>query len=62
MLGLCPYSCKNKTANGYCRTTGCINPNYSQVRVIQKPSYEDERHPAAKPIPATPDYWPFEYA
>lgn len=22
----CPYICNNKTENGYCKTTGCINP------------------------------------
>jgi len=26
VVGPCPYVCKNKTPLGYCRTTGCINP------------------------------------
>ena len=31
MTGRCPYVCTNKTAEGYCKTTGCINPSYMYV-------------------------------
>ena len=30
MLGSCPFVCFNKSENGYCKTTGCINPKYQQ--------------------------------
>ena len=28
MMGKCPYNCQNQTSDGYCKTTGCVNPNY----------------------------------
>ena len=31
MIGFCPYDCNNKTEYGYCKTTGCINPNHRQI-------------------------------
>ena len=31
MTGQCPYPCTNKTEFGYCKTTGCINPQYAQI-------------------------------
>ena len=34
MIGACPYLCSNKTDFGYCRTTGCINPKYSQTKTV----------------------------
>ena len=30
-MGICPYPCNNKMENGYCRSTGCINPQYAQI-------------------------------
>ena len=24
----CPYPCRNKTEYGYCKTSGCINPEF----------------------------------
>lgn len=35
MLGRCSYDCNNKTSDGYCRTTGCINLNYQQNQINQ---------------------------
>lgn len=32
----CGYVCGNKTSEGYCKTTACINPNYSQLAVYSK--------------------------
>lgn len=43
MIGTCPYPCSNKTDFGYCRTTGCINPKYSQMKtvtVMDKKTYD----------------------
>lgn len=31
MTWLCPRPCGNKTADGYCRTSWCINPMYSNI-------------------------------
>ena len=28
-FGRCPYACGNKTADGWCRTTACINPDHN---------------------------------
>lgn len=33
--GICPYSCSNKTEYGYCKTTACTNPEYSNKFNIQ---------------------------
>ena len=30
MTGLCLHNCDNKTSDGYCRTTCCINPAYNR--------------------------------
>ena len=31
--GICKhYDCSNRTNQGYCRTSVCINPNYSQIK------------------------------
>ena len=35
MIGICPYNCSNKTSDGYCRTTGCINLNHQQNQINQ---------------------------
>lgn len=35
MIGKCSYNCSNKTSDGYCRTTGCINLNYQQNKINQ---------------------------
>lgn len=35
MIGTCSYNCSNKTSDGYCRTTGCINLNYQQNQINQ---------------------------
>lgn len=30
--GICKhFDCSNRTSQGYCKTTVCINPNYSQI-------------------------------
>ena len=29
MIGPCLHNCPNQTLDGYCKTTGCINPAYS---------------------------------
>ena len=29
--GMCPYPCKNKSPQGYCKTTGCTNPQYNSL-------------------------------
>lgn len=31
MTERCGYVCGNKTSDGYCKTTACINPSYSQL-------------------------------
>ena len=31
MIHLCDKPCGNKTASGYCATTACINPLYSNI-------------------------------
>lgn len=31
MTWLCPRPCENKTADGYCGTSWCINPMYSNI-------------------------------
>lgn len=31
MLNPCDKPCGNKTASGYCATTACINPQYSNI-------------------------------
>ena len=31
MTWLCPRPCGNKTADGYCGTSWCINPMYSNI-------------------------------
>lgn len=31
MTWLCPRPCENKTADGYCGTSWCINPIYSNI-------------------------------
>ena len=28
MTGVCLFNCSNKNSFGYCKTTGCINPDY----------------------------------
>lgn len=28
MTGVCVFNCSNKNSYGYCKTTGCINPDY----------------------------------
>ena len=35
MIHLCDKSCGNKTAIGYCATTVCINPLYSNIGTAQ---------------------------
>ena len=30
MIGLCGFNCTNQTSDGYCKTTVCIHPIYSQ--------------------------------
>lgn len=39
MIGPCPYDCTNKSFTGYCKTTGCINPVYSNQTAT---AYEKE--------------------
>lgn len=34
MIGRCSNTCNNKTSDGYCKTTGCINPQYQQYLII----------------------------
>ena len=33
---ICPYICYNKTEYGYCKTTACINPEYSKIYTTSK--------------------------
>ena len=33
MIGRCPNTSTNKTSEGYCKTTGCINPRYRQYLI-----------------------------
>ena len=35
MIHPCDKSCGNKTASGYCATTACINPLYSNIGTAQ---------------------------
>ena len=34
-IGMCPYNCGNKTSDGYCKTTGCINPAFMYITCQQ---------------------------
>ena len=48
MIGPCTHICGNKTSDGYCRTTGCINPNYNRpkapiVTTVQVKKKEKEK-------------------
>ena len=52
MVHPCDKPCGNKTASGYCATTACINPQYSNIGTahygqgVQKRIIEDaERDP-----------------
>ena len=35
MVHQCDKQCGNKTASGYCATTVCINPKYSNIGTVQ---------------------------
>ena len=35
MVHLCDKPCGNKTESGYCATTACINPKYSNIGTAQ---------------------------
>lgn len=35
MIHPCDKPCGNKTASGYCATTACINPQYSNIGAVQ---------------------------
>jgi len=35
MVHPCDKPCGNKTASGYCATTACINPQYSNIGTAQ---------------------------
>ena len=35
MIHPCDKPCDNKTASGYCATTVCINPQYSNIGTVQ---------------------------
>lgn len=35
MVNPCDKPCGNKTASGYCATTVCINPKYSNIGTVQ---------------------------
>lgn len=35
MISPCDKVCGNKTASGYCKTTACINPQYSNIGTAQ---------------------------
>ena len=35
MIHPCDKPCGNKTASGYCATTACINPQYSNIGTVQ---------------------------
>lgn len=37
MTSLCVNNCDNKTSDGYCRTTYCINPTYSKTMISPCP-------------------------
>lgn len=33
MIGKCSNVCNNKSSDGYCKTTECINPRYRQYLI-----------------------------
>lgn len=35
MIHICDKPCGNKAASGYCATTACINPQYSNIGTVQ---------------------------
>lgn len=35
MIHPCDKPCGNKTASGYCATTACINPQFSNIGTVQ---------------------------
>ena len=35
MVHQCDKPCGNKTASGYCATTVCVNPQYSNIGTVQ---------------------------
>lgn len=35
VISKCPYICENKSASGYCKTTACVNPLYSNIGTTQ---------------------------
>ena len=55
----CWYACKNKTSEGYCRTTVCINPEHrfhelGVKTVYVKPNFYNSVK--KKDIESDPDY------
>ena len=50
MYGPCPYPCMNKTELGYCRSTGCINPNYMYIVFYSNAAPEPCRNCLNNPI------------
>ena len=43
----CGYVCDNKTSEGYCKTTACINPKYSQLWHTSVPAEDKKSGTAA---------------
>ena len=43
MTSPCLHNCDNKTSEGYCRTTYCINPIYNKTMVGPCPLYCDNK-------------------
>lgn len=43
MIHPCDKPCGNKTANGYCATTACINPQYSNLGTAQYGQWVQKR-------------------
>ena len=43
MITTCIYECDNKTSEGYCKTTGCINPKINQIALtLNSPITEEQ--------------------
>lgn len=44
MTNPCGYVCDNKTSDGYCKTTGCINPNFNKITENTSVPVEDMKY------------------
>lgn len=59
MIGMCPYNCYNRSPNGYCKTTGCINPAYNAERylVFGEDSWNNLEKEVREEYLAAKEYW-----